>query len=66
MNLGKTSQIRSVFHEPAPIYFDGKFSTKFEGCIKDKFSDLNWINEIDSDYIKQSLHDRGIKPLNGF
>ena len=57
--VNEGSKIKSVFFEPAPLYFDGKFSTKFEGCIKDKFSGLDSINEVRSDYVKKGLLDRG-------
>ena len=52
--------IKSTFFEPAPLYFDGKFSTKFESCIKDKFTGLDRVNEVRSDYIKKGLVDRGL------
>ena len=57
---GASTHINSHFFEPAPLYFDGKFSTKFEGCIKDKFSGLEAINEVRSDYVKKGLIDHGI------
>ena len=48
------------------MYYDGKFSTKFESCIKDKFEGLEKTNEIRSDYIKKRLIDNGIQPSNRF
>jgi len=57
---GESSMITSQFFEPAPIYFDGKFSTKFEGCIKDKFTGLDHTNEVRSDYIKYGMMENGI------
>ena len=57
---GTNSKINSHFFEPAPLYYDGKFSTKFEGCIKDKFTGLESINEIRSDYVKRGLIDHGM------
>ena len=59
---GQTTKINSHFFEPAPLYFDGKFSTKFEGCIKDKFTGLDQVNEVRSDYVKRGLIERGIEP----
>jgi len=55
-----------MFFEPAPLYFDGKFSTKFESCIKDKFTGLDRVNEVRSDYIKKGLIERGLQPTNKF
>ena len=63
---GQKGSIRSNFFEPAPLYFDGKFSTKFEGCIKDKFTGLETVNEISSDYVKRGLIERGLQPINRF
>ena len=48
------------------MYFDGKFSTKFEGCIKDKFTGLERINEVQSDYVSRGLLKHGIQPVNRF
>lgn len=65
-SVGTSSKIISQFFEPAPMYYDGKFSTKFESCIKDKFEGLEKTNEIRSDYIKKRLIDNGIQPSNRF
>lgn len=58
--------VRASFFEPEPVYFDGRFSTKFEECIKDKFEGLDRINEIESDYVVRGLVERGIEPMNKF
>ena len=63
---GQASRINSHFFEPEPVYFDGKFSTKFEGCIKDKFTGLERINEVNSDYVSRGLLKHGIQPVNRF
>jgi len=63
---GLASRINSHFFEPEPLYFDGKFSTKFEGCIKDKFTGLERMNEVKSDYVKRGLLEHGIQPVNRF
>lgn len=34
---GNAETFKCTFQEPEPNYFDGKFCTKFENCIKDKF-----------------------------
>ena len=65
-STGQIDRINSHFFEPAPLYFDGKFSTKFEGCVKDKFTGLESINEINSDYVKRGLLEHGIQPINKF
>ena len=57
---GQVTRISSYFFEPEPVYFDGKFSTKFEGCIKDKFTGLERINEVQSDYVQCGLVKHGI------
>lgn len=46
-----------MFLNPSPNYYDGKLSTQFESCIKDKFEGLRFINEIDSTYIKRQLNE---------
>ena len=64
---GEKGFIHSEFiQDPAPRYFDGKFSTTFESCIKDKFKGLETINEVRSDYIKRGLIMNGIQPENRF
>ena len=34
---GELVQFKCNFQNPEPNYFDGKFCTKFENCIKGKF-----------------------------
>jgi len=63
---GTGTRITSKFFEPAPLYFDGRFSTKFEGCIKGKFAGLDQTNEISSDYVKRRLRELGIHSINRF
>ena len=63
---GESGRLYSNFFEPQPLYFDGKFSTKFEGCIKDKFKGLNKVNEVRSDYVKRGLIERNISLTNKF
>jgi hypothetical protein len=52
-----TSQVNMKFHTPEPVYFDEKFGTLFENCIKDKFEGLDHINEVSSDYVKSQLRE---------
>ena len=47
--------IKVKFENPTPTFYDGRMATVFENCIKEKFEGLNEINEIDSDYVKNSL-----------
>lgn len=63
---GAKIRINSHFFDPAPLYYDGMFSTRFEGCIKDKFRGLDVINEVRSDYVKHSLVTNGIEPTAKF
>lgn len=63
---GKQHTLSCRFRDPAPKYFDGYFRTQFEGCIRDKFKNLEWINERPSDYIKKGLLEHGITPVNNF
>ena len=48
-------KLQVTFQNPEPNYYDGKFATQFENCIKDKFIGLDHINEYPSDYVKQRL-----------
>ena len=52
---GERASFYCKFADPAPNYFDAKFSTQFENCIKDKFEGLDTINEVRSDYIRHGL-----------
>ena len=45
----------AYFMNPAPNYYDGRFATQFETCIKDKFEGLSEINEMSASYIKEEL-----------
>ncbi len=47
----KNARFNCLFQNPSPNYYDGKFSTQFESCIKDKFEGLTKINEIEANYI---------------
>jgi hypothetical protein len=44
-------RLQVTFQNPEPNYYDGKFATQFENCIKDKFEGLDTINEVPSDYV---------------
>ena len=44
-------KLQVTFQNPEPNYYDGKFATQFENCIKDKFIGLDHINEYPSDYV---------------
>ena len=57
---GQAAKITCSFIDPAPRYFDGKFSTKFEACLRDKFTDLQSVNEVRSDYVKRGLLNHGL------
>jgi len=63
--LGKVSM---KFHTPEPVYFDEKFGTLFENCIKDKFEGLDHINEVSSNYVKaqliESIEEREGRPMS--
>lgn len=56
--------IKCLFHNPSPVYYDGKFATMFESCIKDKFEGLHKINEVDANYIRKALEENE-KELKG-
>jgi hypothetical protein len=40
-----------TFQNPEPNYYDGKFATQFESCLKNKFEGLEEIVEVPSDYV---------------
>jgi hypothetical protein len=44
-------KLQITFQNPEPNYYDGKFATQFENCIKDKFEGLDEINEVPSNYV---------------
>ena len=54
-NSGTKHKFNCLFQNPSPNYYDGKFATSFESCIKDKFEGLTSINEIDADYVTKTL-----------
>jgi hypothetical protein len=56
-----TEVFQVTFQNPEPQYYDGRFSTFFESCLKDKFEGLEEINEIPSNYVSQSLKDYNIE-----
>jgi hypothetical protein len=37
------------------------FATQFESCIKNKFEGLDWINEIESSYVRKQLNRPNIR-----
>ena len=47
----RSEKLQVTFQNPEPHYYDGKFATQFENCIKDKFEGLDTINEVPSDYV---------------
>ena len=58
--LEEAQKLQITFQNPEPNYYDGKFATQFESCIKDKFEGLDQINEVPSDYVMQSLKEYDI------
>ena len=53
-------RLQVTFQNPEPNYYDGKFATQFENCIKDKFEGLDTINEVPSDYVIRALRENNI------
>jgi hypothetical protein len=45
------------FVNPELNYYDGRFATQFEHMLREKFTGLDSINEVPSDYIKRGLFD---------
>jgi hypothetical protein len=50
-----------TFQNPEPNYYDGKFATQFENCIRDKFVGLDEINEVPSNYVADALSQYNVK-----
>ena len=59
--VDSTKRLQVTFQNPEPSYYDGKFATQFETCIKDKFIGLDHINEFPSNYVQEALKERNIK-----
>ena len=58
--MEEAQKLQITFQNPEPNYYDGKFATQFESCIKDKFEGLEEINEVPSDYVMQSLKEHDV------
>jgi len=43
------------FTNPEPYYYDKRFATQVESCLKDKFIGLDHINEVPSNYIRKNF-----------
>lgn len=59
-SVAPPEKLQVTFQNPEPNYYDGKFATQFENCIKDKFEGLETINEVPSDYVIQALKENNI------
>jgi len=40
-----------------PNYYDSKLCSIFESCLRNKFTGVNTVNEVRSDYIKEYLRE---------
>ena len=63
-NSSSGAKFNCLFQNPSPNYYDGKFATSFESCIRDKFEDLTSINEIEADYVRAQLEQFHAKPTS--
>jgi len=59
-------KIQVSFLNPEPHYYDEKFATQFENCIRDKFKGLNKINEVPSNYVMESLKEFNEESMRSF
>mmetsp|Transcript_8511 Transcript_8511/g.14333 ORF Transcript_8511/g.14333 Transcript_8511/m.14333 type:complete len:194 (+) Transcript_8511:1680-2261(+) len=62
---GQMDNLQVIFQNPEIQYYDGKFSTQFENCIRDKFEGLEKVNEVPSNYVSSSLKDYGLSSIKG-